>query len=86
MGVFVVRAIIVIGVTDMLMKETSVEKHVVIDGLWHLSVLSSWDISVESLLNCVVDSGWDLSLSDFLLNFVSCPWFLSVSGHWNLFV
>lgn len=85
-GVFVIGAIIVIWVADMLMKDTSVDRHCVKDDLWHLSVLSSWDISVESILNCVEDSLWDLSLSDFLLDVEGLSCFFSISGHWNLFV
>ena len=85
-GIFVVRAIIVVWVANMLMENPSVEKYIVIDSLWNFSVLSSWDISVESFLNCIIDSLWNLSLSNFLLNIVGFSCFLSISGYWYLFI
>ena len=85
-GVLVIRGVIVIWVTDVLMDNASVNKHIVIDGLWDFSVLSPWDISVESLLDCVVDSCWNLSYSNFLLNIVGLSCFSSDSFHWELFV
>lgn len=85
-GVLVGTSIIVIVVTDMLVKDSSVNWNINYVSLWHLSVLSFCEIFIQSVHNNVVDSVRNLSHSGLLDNFVVSDWFFTESLHWEFIV